>query len=96
MKAKKLSKINLVLKTAIVFDGIINLENKLGILLPEDQLIKQIRDDAKRYNEKIKVEEIKEILHTMLLAGIIFYPRKNFIERITAYKEFMKSKKKNL
>jgi hypothetical protein len=87
MKNNKFSKKDIVLKTSIIFDSILNLENKIGILLPQKDLLKQIKEDAKRYNEKISIAEAKEIIYIMLLTGVVFYPKKNYVTRITAYKE---------
>lgn len=74
--------------TAIVYDSILNLEKRIGILLPLEELTKQIREDSKKHGEKIKVGEINEILKALLVSGIVFYPRKGYIERISAYKNF--------
>jgi len=51
---KKTIDTKIVLKTAIVFDAILNCENKLGILLPNEEILKTVNDDAKRYNVKIR------------------------------------------
>jgi len=83
-----LSKIDtkIVLKTVMVFDAILNCENKLGLLLPDEEIVQEATEDAKRYNVQISSKEIFDILDVFLLSGVIFSPRKGYNERFSAYK----------
>lgn len=87
MIKKKTIDTKIVLKTAIVFDAILNCEDKLGLLLPNEEVFQMIMNDSKRHNIKISKKEISEILDIFLLSGIIFYPGKGYIERFSTYKK---------
>lgn len=72
---------NLILKTTIVFDNIIKLENKEGLLIIEEHLIPQTLDDGKRYLLKINKKEIKNIINVMLTSGLLITPKKGYLKR---------------
>jgi len=76
-----------ILKTAIVFDSILSLEEGVGTVLHVKNLINFLKDDVKRYNEKISVKEIKEILDVLLTSGIFITREKGYVERARVDKE---------
>ena len=80
-------RVNSILQTAIVFDSILSLEPGLGTVFHLKSLINFLKDDVKRYNEKISVKEIKEILDILLTSGILITREKGYVERARAYNE---------
>ncbi len=85
-----------ILKSVIVFDSILSLEKGLGTVLHLKSLINFLKDDVKRYNEKMSIKEIKEILDVLLTSGILITREKGYIERARVYKESQENKKGNI
>jgi hypothetical protein len=86
-----------ITKTSIIWESIMELENKTGLLIPRAVLIKDvIKRGAKAQNPMllgnktktiITKKEIDEILGILLREGLIFYPRRNFVERANGLRE---------
>ena len=62
-------------KIAIVRDAIEALENRLGKLIPLEEIEKELKD-------KIKQEDLDEIIGKLLKAGDLFRPRRGYIQRM--------------
>ncbi len=62
-------------KIFTVKDVIEELETRFGKLIPEEELIKELEN-------KMKKNEIEEAIDNLLRAGVIFKPRRGFIQKI--------------
>ncbi len=91
MAYKKLS-LEQIKVLSVVLESIIELENHFGILLMKNELIKRISKNLKKLKMKLSSKEIKEILADLVEANILFSPRNDFLEKVSSYEEFSKSK----
>jgi replicative DNA helicase Mcm len=59
----------------IIKEAITNLENRLGKLIPIEEVYKELKD-------KIKEQEIEETIDRLIRSGDLFRPRKGYIQRL--------------
>ncbi len=63
-------------KVFIVRDVITNLENRLGKMIPIEEIEKELED-------KLSPAEIEEALNKLNISGVIFEPRKGYVSRVS-------------
>jgi DNA-binding HxlR family transcriptional regulator len=74
-----------IIKTSIIFDSLIRLEGKFGLLIPLDELLKRVKNELKEQKIKITNKEIKEILNKLANLGAIIRPKPNYIQIAYSY-----------
>ncbi|MCS7134356.1 MAG: minichromosome maintenance protein MCM [Candidatus Pacearchaeota archaeon] len=62
-------------KIVLVRDVIIKLENRLGKLIPIQEVVEELK-------EKIPIEELEDIIDKLKRSGDIFEPKKGFLQRV--------------
>jgi len=80
----------IIFKTSIVYESIINCEQKLGIICPIEEIIQEVNLLSKDNKITISKKQTIEILDVLLRKGIVFYPMKGYVERFSTYKENQK------
>ncbi|MEI6058951.1 MAG: hypothetical protein WCP89_04235 [archaeon] len=71
-----------ILKTAIVYDSIIRMEEKGGKIIPLEDFIKTVLRQSEKYQIKFTQKEINFIIFQFCLNGFIFRPKEGYIHRI--------------
>lgn len=77
------SRNNNLKKILFVYESLLRLEQKIGILIPLEYIEKELIKSKFKFTKK----EIKGILTKLLIMGTVFYPRKDFVARVIAWKE---------
>lgn len=65
-----------------VYDSIIAIENKMGILIPYPYFERSVISNFKESKKKISKKEINKLFYKLMSAGVVFIPKKGFIERV--------------
>jgi len=74
----------LIEKLFRVYEALLSLEEQLGKFIPFEELEKFIKS-YKKIKPKISVRELHSLLNKLLASGVIFYPRKGFVQRIYTF-----------
>ena len=75
-------------KVIIAYESIINVENKVGLLVPYEDFEKSALENFKEYKKRISKKEINELFWKLMSAGVVFIPKKGFIQRIISKRRF--------
>lgn len=69
-------------KAIILYESIINIENKIGMLIPYEDFEKSAKENFKEYHKRTSKKEINMLFYKLMSAGVVFIPKKGFVERI--------------
>lgn len=74
--------------SVILYESIINVENEIGILVPYEYFEKSAIENFKEYHKRISKKEINKLFYQLMSAGVVFIPKKGFVERVVSKRRF--------